>query len=90
MAYLTVHRIRRLGVFDLSVLDEVCSDPRATLPSLAVAGGSMLMLGLGGWLWWITSGLGDTTTVLIKSMFMGSLFSLALWLGWLVVASERR
>ena len=86
MAYLTVHRIRRLGVFDLSVLDEVCSDPRATLPSLAVASGSMLMLGLGGWLWWLTSGLGDTTTVLIKSMFMGSLFSLALWLGWLVVA----
>lgn len=46
----------------------------------------MMMLGLGGWLWWLTSGLGDSSTVLIKSMLMGSLFSLALWLGWLVVA----
>ncbi len=86
MAFLTVHRIRRLTLFDLSVLDEVGTDPRATLPSIAVAGGSMLMLGLGGWLWWLTSGLGDTSTVLVKSMLMGSLFSLALWLGWLVVA----
>jgi len=86
MAYLTVHRIRRLGVLDLSVLDEVGTDLRATLPSLAVAGASMLMLGLGGWLWWLTSGLGDKQTVLIKSMLMGSVFSLALWLGWLVVA----
>lgn len=85
MAVLTVRRIRRLGVLDLSVLDEVGTDPRATLPSLAIAGGSMLMLGVGGWLWWIASGLGDSRTVLIKSVLIGSLFSLALWLAWLLV-----
>jgi hypothetical protein len=85
MAVLTVRRIRRLGVFDLSVLDEVGTDPRATLPSLATAGGSMLLLGIGGWAWWLTSGLGDTRTVFLKSVLIGSLFSLALWLAWLVV-----
>jgi hypothetical protein len=85
VAVLTVRRIRRLGVLDLSVLDEVGTDPRATLPSLAIAGGSMLMLGVGGWLWWIASGLGDSRTVLIKSVLIGSLFSLALWLAWLLV-----
>lgn len=85
MAVLTVRRIRRLGVLDLSVLDEVGTDPRATFPSLAIATGSMFMLGLGGWLWWISSGLGDTRTVLMKSVVIGSLFSLALWLAWLVV-----
>jgi hypothetical protein len=45
----------------------------------------MLMLGVGGWLWWIASGLGDSRTVLIKSVLIGSLFSLALWLAWLLV-----
>lgn len=85
MAVLTVRRIRRLGVLDLSVLDEVGTDPRATFPSLAIAGGSMMLLGLGGWLWWLTSGLGDAGTVFVKSVIIGSLFSLALWLAWLVV-----
>ena len=85
MAVLTVRRIRRLGILDLSVLDEVGTDPRATVPSLVIASSSMFMLGLGGWLWWLTSGLGDVQTVLLKSVFIGSLFSLALWLAWLVV-----
>ncbi len=47
---------------------------------------SMMLLGLGGWLWWLSSGLSDIQTVLIKSMLMGSFFSLALWLCWLVIA----
>ena len=85
MAVLTVRRIRRLGVLDLSVLDEVGTDPRATFPSLVIAAGSMMLLGLGGWFWWLTSGLGDTGAVFIKSVFIGSLFSLVLWLAWLVV-----
>ena len=86
MAFLTINRIRRLTFLDFTVLDEVRFDSRATFPSLAVASTSMIFLGLGGWLWWLSSGLGDVRTVLIKSMLMGSFFSLALWLCWLVVA----
>ncbi|MCH2524273.1 MAG: hypothetical protein MK020_05280 [Dehalococcoidia bacterium] len=86
MAFLTINRIRRLTFLDFTVLDEVRFDSKATFPSLAVASASMMFLGLGGWLWWLSSGLGDVRTVLIKSMLMGSFFSLALWLCWLVVA----
>ncbi len=85
MAVLTVRRIRRLGLLDFSVFDEVGTDPRATVPSLMIASGSMMMLSVGGWLWWITSGLGDSSAVLLKSVVIGSLFSIALWLAWLVV-----
>ncbi len=86
MAFLTINRIRRLTFLDFTVLDEVRFDTRATFPSLAVASMSMMLLGLGGWLWWLSSGLSDIQTVLIKSMLMGSFFSLALWLCWLVIA----
>lgn len=86
MAFLTINRIRRLTFLDFTVLDEVRFDTRATFPSLAVASMSMMLLGLGGWLWWLSSGLRDIQTVLIKSMLMGSFFSLALWLCWLVIA----
>ena len=86
MAFLTINRIRRLTFLDFTVLDEVRFDSRATFPSLAVASASMMFLGLGGWLWWFSSGLGDVRTVLVKSMLMGGFFSLALWLCWLIVA----
>lgn len=52
---------------------------------LAIAAGSMFALGLGGWLWWLRSGLGDPGTVFLKSVVFGGLVSFALWLAWLVV-----
>lgn len=53
--------------------------------SLAVAAGSMLLFGIGGWLWWLTSGLGDPRSVFLKSVLFGALMSFALWLLWLLV-----
>ena len=61
-------------------------DPDATIPALVVAAGSMLLLGLGGWLWWVVSDLSDTGSVFLKSVVLGSVFSLGLWLVWLLVA----
>jgi hypothetical protein len=71
-------------VLDLSVLDEVRFDPRASLPSLFVAAFSLSLFGLGGWLWWWRSGLGDGGEVLYKSVVLGTLTGLALWLLWLL------
>ena len=61
------------------------TDAAATVPSLVVAALSMLLLGLGGWLWWVVSGLGDSGAVLVKSVLLGTVFSFALWLVWLLV-----
>lgn len=69
----------------MSVFDEVRYDASATLWSLLVAAGSMALLGTGGWLWWIVSGFGDRGTVFLKSVVLGTLFSLLVWLVWLLV-----
>ena len=68
------------------MLSEVRDDPNATIPAVVVAAGSVLLLGFGGWLWWVTSGLGDTGAVFLKSTLLGSGLAFALWLVWLLVA----
>ena len=70
---LTVARLRRLAALDLSVLDEVRTDGSATIPAIAVVALSMLLLGLGDWLWRAIAGLGDTGAVFLKSVIFGSL-----------------
>lgn len=81
----TLGRLRRLALLDLDVFDDLRFDPAATIPSLIVAAVSMVMLGLGGWFWWITSGLGDTGAVFVKTVILGTAFGLAAWLLWLLV-----
>lgn len=82
---ITFDRLQRVAQLDASVFDDIGSDTRATAPALLVAGTSMVLLGLGGWLWWWASGLGELDSVFIKTVVLGTLFSLALWLAWLLV-----
>ena len=82
----TLSRLSRLARLDLRIFDEVRDDPNATIPALVVAVASVLLLGLGGWLWWLLSGLGDTGSVFLKSVVLGCAFALGLWLVWLLVA----
>lgn len=81
----TLTRLRRLALLDLSVFDEVRFDRSATVPSLVVAAVSLLLFGLGGWLWWLASPLGDTAGVFVKTVILGAMFGFALWLVWLLV-----
>ena len=81
----TLARLRRLLELDLTVFDDVRYDPSATVWSLVVAAVSMALFALGGWFWWVFSGLGDAGAVFLKSVVLGTLFSLALWLVWLLV-----
>jgi hypothetical protein len=66
----------------------VARDPTATGGSVAVAAASTLLLALGGWLWWVVSGLDDVKgadSVFIKSVVFGTVASLALAGVWLLV-----
>lgn len=66
----------------------MAKDDRATIACLAVAVGATLLLGLGGWLWWLLSGLGDvrgSDSVFVKSVVFGSIASLGLWGVWLLI-----
>src|SRR5947209_4932212 len=86
IAALTLERVRRLALLDFRVLDEVRVDTRATVASLVVAAVSMALMAFGGWLWWLTSGFGDSRAVFVKSVLFGTVCCFALWLAWLLVA----
>ena len=79
-------RLLRLFRLDTSVFDEVRQDPMATVPAIFVVVASTVLAGLGGWLWWIVQDFGDTGKVFIQSVILGSVFSVALWIVWLLIA----
>ena len=79
-------RLRRLLRLDTSVFDEVRQDPAATTPAVFVVVASTLLSGVGGWMWWLIKDYGDNGKVLVQSVFFGSIFSVALWIVWLLVA----
>jgi len=82
---ITLQRLRRLLALDVGVFEEARHDTAATVPSLVVADTSMAMLGLGGWLGWVSSGLLERYDTFARSVVLGTIFSLALWLAWLLV-----
>ena len=80
------NRLRRLLLLDTTVFDEVRQDPAATLPAVFVVITSTVLAGIGGWLWWLMQGFPDGGQVLFESVVLGSIFSVALWIVWLLVA----
>ena len=82
---LTFARIVRLARFDGDVLNEVRRDPGAMVPAVVVAVCSMLLYGVGGWLWWVRADFSDAGTLFLKSVLIGTLFAVVLWLVWLLV-----
>ncbi|RJQ07244.1 MAG: hypothetical protein C4558_09930 [Dehalococcoidia bacterium] len=54
--------------------------------ALVFALAAMVAFAFGGWLWWLTSGLGDPRATLTKTLTVGVPFSFALWIAWLVVS----
>jgi hypothetical protein len=78
-------RLLRLVRLDTSVFEEVRQDQTATLPAVIVAVVSTVLAGLGGWLWWWMEDYGENGELFMKSVVLGSLFSIALWIVWLLV-----
>jgi len=79
-------RLQRLVRLDTTVFDEVRLDPGATIPSVLVLIVATVFSGVGGWLWWIVEDYRDASDVLVESVILGSIFSIALWIVWLLVA----
>jgi hypothetical protein len=78
--------LKRLANLDMTVFDEVRNNPAATIPGVLVAGASMLIAGIGGWLWWVVRGYPTTddsplpaTDVLVHSGLIGGVLATALW-----------
>ncbi len=81
-----VDRLLRLFRLDTTVFDEVRLDPAATAPAILVLVASTTLSCLGGWFWWIVRDFGDTAKVFLQSVILGSIFSVALWIVWLLVS----
>lgn len=79
------NRLMRLIRLDTTVFDEVRLDASATIPSIVVAVVSTFLAGIGGWLWWMVSGFEESGDILIKSVILGSIFSVALWVAWVAI-----
>ncbi len=80
------NRLMRLARLDTTVFDEVRLDPGATVPAVIVVVVATLLAGVGGWLWWtMTQSYGDGGKVFIQSLILGSVFSIALWVAWLLI-----
>lgn len=74
-----VKRIQRLVTLDSSVFDEVRSDASATIPAIVVAVVATFLFGVGGWLWWVLADIPEAGDIFVKSLILGSIFSLILW-----------
>ena len=79
-------RLLRLARLDTSVFDEVRQDPAATIPAVLVLTVATLLSGIGGWLWWLIRDYGNASEIFYKSLLLGSILSIALWIVWLLVA----
>jgi hypothetical protein len=82
-----VARVRRLAMLDTTVFDEVRMDRAATVPAIVVAVGSILLFGIGGWLWWIfngydSSGLPSSGDIFVKSTIIGTILGVLFWAAW--------
>src|SRR5690606_20947907 len=80
----TLRRLRRLASLDDTLYDELRFESAATIPAIAVTVVGLLSLGLGGWLWWVISDLGETGTVFVKTVLLGTVF------GFVGRSEERR
>lgn len=79
-------RLQRLLRLDTHVFEEVRQDVAATVPAVFVVAASTVLAGIGGWLWWALQDFGDNGKVFVQSVILGSIFSVALWIVWLLVA----
>jgi hypothetical protein len=80
--------VARLFRLDLSVFDEIRSDPSATPGAIAVVAVASVMAGIGSWLWAIQWGGVEATEVFVKSLVLGSILQTLAWFIWVYLVFQ--
>jgi hypothetical protein len=94
MSYQTVNLrsisgwIGRLFRLDLSVFDEIRSDPSATSGAIIVVATASILAGFGSWLWAVQWQGIEATEVFYKSLVIGSILQTLTWLIWVYLVFQ--
>jgi ABC-type cobalamin transport system permease subunit len=79
-------RLRRLAMLDTTVFDEVRTDTTATIPAIVVMAASILLFGLGGWLFYLTQDYHPNSgEFFVKSVIVGSIIAIIVWGVWVAI-----
>lgn len=78
----------RLLLLDLSVFDEIRSDPSATPGAMTVVFGASVMAGVGSWLWAVQWSHVEATDVFVRSLILGSIIQTLVWLVWVYMVFQ--
>ena len=74
--------VGRLLRLDLTVFDEIRSDPSATPGAIIVVAAASVMAGIGSWLWAVQTRNVDGAEVFVKSLVVGSILQTLAWFIW--------
>jgi hypothetical protein len=78
----------RLVRLDLSVFDEVRSDPSATPGAIVVVFLASVLAGIGSWLWAVQTDGVDAAEVFVKSLVIGSVLQTLVWFIWVYLVFQ--
>ena len=74
--------VGRLLRLDLSVFDEIRSDPSATPGAIIVVAAASVLAGIGSWLWAVQTRGVEAGEVFYKSLVVGSILQTLAWFIW--------
>ena len=78
----------RLARLDLTVFEEVRSDPSATPGAIVVVFLASVLAGIGSWLWAVQTEGVSAGEVLVKSLIIGSILQTLVWFIWVYLVFQ--
>src|SRR3972149_2473266 len=78
----------RLARFDLTVFEEVRSDPSATPGAIVVVFIASVLAGIGSWLWAVQTDGVSAGDVFVKSLVIGSILQTLVWFIWVYLVFQ--
>jgi hypothetical protein len=80
--------VGRLLRLDLSVFDEIRSDPSATPGAIIIVATASVMAGIGSWLWAVQWRGVEASDVFVKSLVVGSILQTLAWFIWVYLVFQ--
>jgi hypothetical protein len=78
----------RLLRLDLTVFDDIRSDPSATRAAIAIVFGASVMAGIGSWLWAVQTDGVEASEVFWKSLVIGGILQTLAWFIWVYLVFQ--